>query len=58
MLRLKCIWSGAAIVGLSLSIAQGAPAIAWAILTVFVAFAVLWNTYRVKLRPPRGESTV
>jgi len=50
MLRLKCIWSGAAIVGVSLSIAQGAPPAAWAILAIFVAFAALWNHYRVKLR--------
>ena len=57
MLRLKCIWSGAAIAGLSLSIAQGAPPVAWAVLAVFVAFAAVWNYYRVKLRsdaPPRG----
>ena len=54
MLRLKSVWSGAAVVGLSLSIAQGAPSIAWAILLIFVGFAVLWNYYRLKLRPARA----
>lgn len=50
MLRLKCIWSGAAIAGLSLSLAQGAPPAAWAVLSVFVAFAIVWNHYRLRLR--------
>ena len=55
MLRLKCIWSGAALVGLSLSLAQGAPRVAWAILAVFGGFAALWNYYRVRLRPRVGH---
>jgi hypothetical protein len=50
MLRLKCIWSGVAVVGVSLSIAQGAPTVAWAILAVFVGFAMVWNHYRLRLR--------
>ncbi len=49
MLSLKCIWSAAAIVGLGVSIAQGAPPMTWGLLATFVAFAVLWNTYRVRL---------
>jgi hypothetical protein len=56
MLRLKCIWSGAAVLGLVLSIAQGAPPFAWAALVIFVGFGVLWNTYRVKLRMPARRS--
>lgn len=50
MLRLKCIWSGSAVLGLSLSIAQGAPATAWAVLAVFFLFALVWNYYRLRLR--------
>jgi hypothetical protein len=50
MLRLKCVWSGAAILGLSFSIAQGAPGVVWIVLAVFVGFAAVWNYYRVKLR--------
>jgi hypothetical protein len=56
MLRLKCIWSGAAVVGLALSIAQGAPRLAWAVLVIFLAFGALWNTYRLKLRLPAADA--
>jgi hypothetical protein len=49
MLRLKCIWSGAAIAGLTASLAQGAPPIVWALLGVFVGFAAVWNYFRVRL---------
>ena len=57
MLGLKCIWSGAALVGLALSLAQGAPPLTWALLGVFVAFAIVWNYYRIRLRP-RHPATV
>lgn len=50
MVRLKCIWSGVAIVGLAVSLAQGAPPMVWAVLAVFAGFATLWNYYRMKLR--------
>jgi len=50
MLSLKCLWSGAAVVGLALSLAQGAPAMTWAFLVVFVTFAAVWNYYRLALR--------
>ena len=50
MLRLKCIWSGVAIAGLAVSLARGAPPMVWAVLAVFVAFAAVWNGYRLKLR--------
>jgi malic enzyme len=50
MLRLKCIWSGAAILGLGISIAEGAPAVTWGFLLLFLAFAGIWNTYRLRLR--------
>ncbi|MFO0604825.1 MAG: hypothetical protein U0324_16710 [Polyangiales bacterium] len=49
MLSLKCLWSGAAVVGLAASIAQGAPVMTWAFLAIFVAFAALWNYYRIAL---------
>lgn len=51
MLGLKSIWSGAAIVGLALSLAEGAPPLTWALLGTFVAFAIVWNYYRIRLRP-------
>lgn len=50
MLRLKCVWSATAIAGVALSIAQGAAPAAWAVLAVFVGFAVVWNYYRLRLR--------
>ena len=49
MLDLKIIWSGAAIVAISLELAQGASPMLWAILGIFVAFAILWNFYRHRL---------
>ncbi len=51
MLSLKCLWSGAAVVGLGLSIAQGAPTMTWGFLAIFVTFAIVWNYYRITLRP-------
>ena len=51
MLRLKCIWSGVAILGLALSIFEGAPPLTWAFLAIFVGFAAVWNYYRLRLRP-------
>jgi hypothetical protein len=50
MLRLKSIWSGVAVLGLALSLLQGAPPMTWAFLAIFVGFAVLWNYYRIRLR--------
>lgn len=52
MLTLKCLWSGAAVVGLAASLAQGAPAMAWAFLAIFLTFAAIWNYYRVTLARP------
>lgn len=50
MLGLKCIWSAVAALGLSLSIARGAPPIAWVLLLIFVGFGTVWNFYRLRLR--------
>ena len=49
MLSLKCLWSAAAVLGLALSIAQGAPTMTWGFLAIFVSFAIVWNYYRLTL---------
>jgi hypothetical protein len=41
MLRLKCVWSGVAVIALALSINQGAPPMTWALLAIFVGFGGL-----------------
>lgn len=52
MLRLKVLWSGAANLGIALSIAQGAPAMAWLFQAIFAGFFALWVTYYRRLRGP------
>jgi hypothetical protein len=54
MLRLKCLWSGAAVVALGLSLARGAPPFTWAIAAIFVGFSAVWHYYRVVLAAPRA----
>lgn len=52
MLNLKIIWSLSCVIGIALSLLQGAqgrPLMAWAILGVFVAFNALWTGWRLKL---------
>lgn len=49
MLRLKVLWSVAANVGIALSIAQGAPPMAWLFQAIFVGFSTLWITYSLRL---------
>lgn len=49
LLSLKLIWSGAAIVGILLSILEGTPKVAWVFLAVFVFFFLLWGYYERKL---------
>jgi len=52
MLTLKVIWSFAAVVGLALSLAQGAqgrPLFAWLVLAIFVGFNILWVYWRRQL---------
>ena len=49
MLNLKVIWSFACVVGIAVSIAQGAqgrPPMAYVFLATFVAFHGLWQYYR------------
>ena len=53
MLNLKIIWSVGAIIGITLSLIQGTngrPLFAWIILIIFIAFNILWITYRILLR--------
>jgi hypothetical protein len=61
MLNLKIIWSGAAIIGIGLSIwqgAQGRPFFAWVILSVFIGFNILWVFWRIKIKRLLDKSTV
>jgi len=50
MLNLKIIWSSAAVVGFVWCLAEGAPSMVWGFLAIFVAFNILWVTYRLMLR--------
>lgn len=50
MLNLKLIWSSFAILGILVSLLQGAPPVAWGFLGVFVAFSALWWRYWLRLR--------
>ncbi len=45
MLVLKLLWSGGAIFAISLSLYQGAPAIAWIFLGIFLLFFLVWSFY-------------
>ena len=50
LLDVKLLWSSAAILGLILSIGDGAPAACWAFLAVFVAFFGVWTHYRIRMK--------
>jgi len=50
MLNLKLVWSFAAILGLLISIGQGAPAAVWAFLSLFIAFSGVWTHYRIRFK--------
>lgn len=49
MLRLKVLWSGTVIVGLIISLLQGAPWGTWGFLAIFVAFSGLWMYWARRL---------
>jgi len=49
MLNLKLIWSSGAVLGIGLSIYEGAPPMAWAFLAIFVIFFGVWFYFRRKL---------
>lgn len=51
MLRLKILWSLAAICGIAATLWQGGvPPVAWIVLAVFMFFSTLWIYYRLRLR--------
>jgi hypothetical protein len=50
MLNLKIVWSGSAIVGITLSMIGGAPPMGWAFLAIFSVFSLVWIYYRIRLR--------
>ena len=49
LLSLKLIWSGAAIIGISISIIQGAPKTVYFFLIIFIFFFLLWSWYQKKI---------
>jgi apolipoprotein N-acyltransferase len=49
MLNLKIIWSLSAIFAISAALFEGAPAMGWVFLAIFVVFCAVWVSYRVRL---------
>ena len=45
LLKLKVIWSVSAIVGIVLTLVEGAPAFTWLVLGVFAVFSGVWMYY-------------
>jgi NADH:ubiquinone oxidoreductase subunit K len=50
LLTIKIIWSGAAILGLIISLFTGASALAIFALVLFIVFANVWAYYKIKLQ--------
>lgn len=50
LLILKLLWSGLALLGLLLNIANGAPVFTWAAVGIFVVFLIVWICYYRQLR--------
>ncbi|MBD3318555.1 hypothetical protein GF342_01460 [Candidatus Woesearchaeota archaeon] len=51
MILFKLLWSGAAIIGILVTIIQGyAAELPWIVLAVFTAFFALWTYYYILLR--------
>ncbi len=50
MLRLKIIWSSAAVVGILVTMLQGAPPLGWIIFAIFAGFNLLWIYWFIRLR--------
>ena len=50
MLDLKLVWSLVAIVGLLISVGQGAPGPVWALLSMFIALLGVWTHYRIRFK--------
>ena len=55
LLTMKLIWSGSAIVGIVLSIVEGAPSTAWLFLATFAVFFSVWVYYWVRLNGSKPE---
>jgi hypothetical protein len=56
MLNLKLIWSGAASIGIFVTmVTVGGPAVGWLLLLTFVAFHLLWLYYRLRPRTAVSE---
>ncbi len=50
MLMLKLLWSGSAIVGVGISLAEGAPISAAVFLGIFALFFIIWAYYLQKIK--------
>lgn len=50
MLTLKILFSGSAIVGIIISIIDGAPKSAWLFLIIFSIFFLIWSYYKRQLK--------
>ncbi len=49
MLTMKLLWSGAAVLGLVISLFEGAPFATYGFLALFVIFFGVWLFYRLKI---------
>ena len=58
LLDLKLVWSFSAIVGLVISIGEGAPAPVWAALSLFIAFLGIWTHYRIRFKQLAAAETM
>ncbi|HEX3697218.1 MAG TPA: hypothetical protein VH374_17720 [Polyangia bacterium] len=54
MLRLKVIWSMAAVIGLLAAIADGGPPATWALLAVFLVYLGVWSHHAIRLKQMAG----
>lgn len=50
MLRMKVLWSSTAVLGIGLSMLQGAPTAGWIFFGIFVLFNALWVSWMLRLR--------
>ncbi len=50
MLRLKILWSSAAVVGILITMIEGAPPLGWLIFAIFAGFNLVWVYWFVRLR--------
>jgi hypothetical protein len=57
MLALKVIWSSAAILGLTIAIARGAPPAAFLCLAIFLVFCGVWSHHAIRFRQHALSST-